>query len=128
MIIEQLVNILAASVVLLFALSELNTLSCEWERLDHWQILEVIGLVVIAGGAIGTIGEWFLEPAELSSETILLVGCALYAASHRTRWAALVERILRESPQLELDLEPARVQGLPTEAAEFLDRRFRSGE
>jgi hypothetical protein len=130
---EQLLSILASAVVCvlcLLRLNELNALRLEEIRrqrvsLTVWRVLEGLGLAIVAGGCVGAVGEWFLDGVSLDSETIVLVGAAIFGVGVSHTLHSLAWRV-GERPD---DSAPGvRVGGFLTEEHEFedlLELRFR---
>jgi hypothetical protein len=95
--IEQLISIAASAVVCLGAIARLNELKAERATITPWLVLEVAGLAIVAGGAVGIAGEWFLEGEQLYAETIFVAGAAIFAVgvtrTLRRHTEALLQRV-----------------------------------
>jgi hypothetical protein len=106
--IEQLISITASAVVCLCALARLNELKADRGSLTPWLVLEVAGLALVAGGAMGMAGEWFLAGEELYAETIFVSGAAIFAVgvtrTLRRQAASLLHRVDAELEAQRRDL------------------------
>lgn len=120
--IEQLLSIVAASIVFIAAVLRLNILKAERHTINAWRVAEVLGLAALMGGCAGMVGEWFLVNAEFHAETIVIVGCAMFAAGvSRGQLCQLVARL----QGWDGGNRRSRGREHPLHADEFLENRFR---
>lgn len=103
--IEQLLSIVASSVVFVMVALRLNALHAKRAHINAWRIVEVLSLAGLMGGCMGVIGEWFLTNAEFHAETIVMTCAAAWAMSRLEGWDGEERRSLT--------------------AYEFLEHRFR---
>jgi hypothetical protein len=71
-------------------LEELRQQAC----VSHaWRVLEAVGLVIVAAGCLGVAGEWFLDGEDLSAETIVMVGAAIFGVGVSQTLQAIASRV-----------------------------------
>ena len=76
---EMILSIASSAVIFLCALLRLNTLRASRPRLSWNAALEVVGLALVLAGSIGMIAEWFVANLDFFSDSVLVLGCALFA-------------------------------------------------